>query len=170
MVMTRTKLILLLILSGIPVAHLAAQQAKPGSDHKPALKILKPNVYLGHSDYSNGTIKKNTLDNLLKQGITSHDSTGKKYKVVSFDFTYAERNLYEDSVGNLIVVPEYLNQHCDGDTLNANISSTIYDRTKAGDTLFIDHIMVVRYKNKSDVPMPDSTAFLAKAIKLVIEK
>ena len=105
---------------------------------------------------------KSNLDNLLKQGLTSHDSTGKKYKVVSFDFTYVERNLYEDEVGNLMVTPEYLTEHCNGDTLRSIISASIYDRTKAGDTVFIDNVMVVRFQGKSNVPMPDHVLPIAR--------
>jgi len=161
---------LLLAIFTIPVLNLAAQQAKASSEQKPAKKIFRPNVYLGHSEYSYGNITKGDLDNLLKQGLTSHDSTGKKYKVVSFDFTYVERNLYEDEVGNLMVTPEYLTEHCNGDTLRSIISASIYDRTKAGDTVFIDNVMVVRFQGKSNVPMPDSTAFLGKGLKLVIVK
>ena len=157
--------LLLLILVTIPVCKLIAQQAKGAADHKAAKKIFRPDVSLGHSNLASGPIKKTELDNLLNQGLTSHDSAGKKYKVVSFDFTYAERNLYEDSIGNLIVAAEYLNEHCDGDTLRSVISGTIFDRTKAGDTVFIDNVMVVRYNAKNNQPLPDSTAFLAKNLK-----
>ncbi len=168
--MNRSIQYLLLIFLTIPVFNLSAQQAKVNPEHKTAKKIFRPNVYLGNSAYCGGTITKPELDRLLKQGLTSHDSTGKKYKVVSFDFTYVERTLYEDEVGNLMVTPEYLNEHCSGDTLRSVISASLYDRTKAGDTVFADNVMVVRYQGKTNIPMPDSTAFLAKGLKFVIVK
>jgi len=164
----KLKLWLVLVLL-VAVTKLVAQQAKDSAPHKAAHKIFRPPTYLGNSDYCRGTIRKAELDQLLKQGISCHDSTGRKYKVLGFDFTYAERNLYEDSVGNLEVLSEYLNEHCPGDTLAASISATIYDRTKAGDTVFVDNVLVVRY-NKNNQPMPDSTAFLGRGIKLVVIK
>lgn len=146
-----------------------AQVAGTGTPKK-KVNVFKPTVYFGQSGIASGTISKSQFESLIKSGLTSKDSSGKKYKVVGFDFTYAERNLYEDSVGNLMITADYMNEHCNGDTLSPSLTENLADRIKAGDTAFIDHIMVVRYKNKSNEPMPDSTAFLAKSMKLIISR
>ena len=74
-------------------------------------KIFLPPVYLGKSNLYGGTIKKRTFDSLLKQGITARDSLGNKYKIVGFDFSYAERGLYEDSVGNDQILTDFQSQY-----------------------------------------------------------
>ncbi len=150
--------------------NVRAQQAKQNAGRKGAVKVFKPGVYLGHGDRCGGQITKAEFDKLMKQGLTAHDSLGKKYKVISFEFTYAERSLYEDSVANLQVLTEYINGMCFGDTLSASIAGTLYERTKAGDTAFFDHVQLVRFKNKSSEPMPDSTAFLGKSMKFILGK
>jgi hypothetical protein len=116
-------------------------------------------------------ISKEEFDRLLRQGLTSSDSMGNKYKVVDFDFNYIERELYEDSIGNMKVMTEILFEHCKGDTVTSNISSGIYDRSKAGDTVYIDQVSVVRYKNgKGNKPVYDSIVMGAKGIKCILTK
>ncbi|HXS36751.1 MAG TPA: hypothetical protein VN721_08625 [Flavipsychrobacter sp.] len=118
-------------------------------------------VYLGHSTLSGGTVNKFVFDSLLKQGLTSMDSAGVIYTVSSFIFNYAERNLYEDSAGNLVMLTDYLLEYCPGDTLTSDISQTIYQRVKNGDTLYFDRVIVKR---------PDSTEASGKSMKFVITK
>lgn len=175
--MNRTVRILLIAIPVVICLNLWAQQKKAnGSAEKahgeePAKKILLPTVYLGRSDYKGGPIKKDDFNRLLKQGLTSRDSLGNKYKVVGFDFNYAERELYEDSVGNLKVMVDLLYEHCPGDTITSNVSASIYERVKAGDTVYIDRVSVVRYlSNKSNKTQADSSAIGAKGMKCVIMK
>lgn len=165
--MNRTVPVLLVVFLVVFGLSLFAQQAAKSKDeHKPAKKIFKPTVYLGQTNYSSGPIRKQLFDSLLKKGLTSHDSLGNRYKVIGFDFTYAERRLYEDSIGNLEVLTDYTYAFCPGDTVPADIDSTFFERTKPGDTAFMDHIKVVRYVNKTNQAMPDSTAFMGKGMKL----
>ena len=168
--MYRRSTILLLLLLTAAGANVRAQQADKKPAKKAPVKIFAPDVYLGRTDYRWGPLAKTLVDTLLKQNITSRDSSGKTYKVISFDFTYAERKLYEDSVGNLMIIPDYLHEHCDGDTLTGDIKNNLFSRTKAGDTVYFDNVLVVRFKGKTNKPMPDSTAFLAKGMKFEITK
>src|SRR4051812_37120233 len=111
--MNRTVKILLLFLLIAAGMDLTAQQKSAGkSDKAPVTaenkKVLYPNVYLGQYEFAGGALKKGDFDRLLKQGLTSKDSAGNKYKVVGFEFDYYERQLYEDSIGNLKVMTDIL--------------------------------------------------------------
>lgn len=139
--MNRTIGVFLLVTSILTGAATHAQVKSNIADKK---KVFLPQAYLGNSDYYSGTIKKDVLSNLLKQGLTSKDAAGNKYKVTGFEFAYSERALYEDSVGNLQVLVDYMFEYCPGDTLSSGISSVIYDRFKAGDTVFFNRIHVLK--------------------------
>jgi hypothetical protein len=165
----------------------AQQKAKTPADKQPekkvARKAFEPPVYLGLSDKWNGTLSKKDFTDLMKQGLTSKDSLGRQYKVISFLFTYAERNLYEDSVGNLVVKPDFSTTFCNGDTLpeilTRNIPASeskvneatpgLYQRVKAGDTVYFDRISVVHYTPNTPLP-PDSTAMLGRHMNFQITK
>jgi hypothetical protein len=107
-------------------------------------KLFMPQAYLGSTDYKGGNIKKEELSKLLKLGVTSRDSAGNTYRVTGFEFAYAERMLYEDSLSNLMVEVDYMTEYCPGDTLSAGVSGSIYDRLKAGDTVYFNKIDVYR--------------------------
>lgn len=143
---------------------LMAQKAKKenGKDPAPAgasAKIVHP--YLGRSDYSSGQIAKRTFDSLLKQGVTARDADGNTFKVASFTFSYAERNLYEDSVGKLMVLTDFFSEYCLGDTVTRVISLNIYHRTKPGDTAYFDNIKVT---------LPEGNQVGTKGMKFVLTK
>lgn len=114
--------------------------AQDKKKEKPKSKPIP--VYLGKSNIDDGFISENLFDSLISQGLTSRDSAGKVYKVNGFLLTYGERNLYEDSVGNLMVLTDLLTQPCDGDTLNTYVLDNITDRSKKGDTVYFDQITV----------------------------
>jgi hypothetical protein len=176
MIMNRIVNILLLVLFMAVGVNLLAQKVakgktdnkQPGKDAAGGKKIFLPPVYLGHSDYKGGTIKKEKFDELLKQGLTSHDSLGNRYRVVGFQFSYAERNIYEDSLGNLQAMMDYAYEYCPGDTITSNISASIYDRTKPGDTIYFDRISVVRLQKNAT--QPDDQAIAGRAMKFAIIK
>lgn len=125
-----------------------AQSAQTSQADTAAKKKMKVQAYLGHSDISGGKISKRLFDSLMKQGITAKDSLGNYYKVDGFLFTYAELNIYEDSVGNLVPMTDYREEYCEGDTLSANVSSTLYQRTKVGDTVYFDQISLIPPKGR----------------------
>jgi hypothetical protein len=68
-------------------------------------------------------------------------------------FSYGERNLYEDSLGNLIVLTDYLSEWCAGDTVSPAISNNIFYKTKPGDTAYIDQIRVLLPTGKEAAAM-----------------
>src|SRR5690606_4284150 len=91
---------LLMISAGICLPALAQKGKKESSGKAvPAMQ-----AYLGKSDFYEGKISKENFDSLLRQGIMVRDSSGNEYPVHGFYFNYAERNLYEDSVGNLMML------------------------------------------------------------------
>jgi hypothetical protein len=57
-------------------------------------------------------------------------------------FTYCERNLYEDSVGNPIILTDYLSEFCMKGKLEDYQLEAILDKSKRGDTLIIEKIML----------------------------
>ncbi len=175
-------LIVLLILVGL---KLLAQQKAPGK-----AKVFIPPVYLGHSDLKGGPIQKDQFNSLLKQGISCHDSAGNKYRVVSFDFGYSERRLYEDSVGNLVKMMDYSAEFCMGDTIgkdltttrapavkdpfygdqdSSDVSKSIYDRVKPGDTVYFYHVTVAKYIDAT-TSLPDSSGIRAGNMKFYFVK
>lgn len=160
-----TYILLLVCLPVLSIVAVGQQPAgktdsgKPAAKTAPAVKHYLPYVYLGTSNYRGGAIKKSEFDQLLKQGLTARDTFGNNYKVIGFEFSYGEKSLYEDSVGNNIVLTDYLTEFCHGDTVTPAISSTIYDRTKPGDSVYFDGIKVLKYigNTKETVPYADAT-------------
>jgi hypothetical protein len=143
---------------------------QPGKNSAAPSRVLMPDTYLGRSGRNGGAITKPDFDNLLRQGITSRDSLGNKYKVIGFFFGYGERSLYEDEAGNLQTVRDYLEEYCAGDTITANVSGSIYERTKPGDTVYIDRVKVLGYIKKTTQLQPESNEMLSKPMKFAIIK
>ncbi len=132
--------------------------------------VIVPHAYLGHSDFEGGKIKKQKFDSLMKQGISSRDTLGKEYKIIGFTFNYAEKNIYEDVNANLVVMVDYSLEYCKGDTLANTVSNSLYSRTKPGDTIYLDHIMVVKHIGETTEYQADSAAILAKNLVCIITK
>lgn len=122
--------------------NVQAQKAKPKPDAKskttPAAKA-QLEVVLGGSGLSGGTISKEAFDSLAQQGLRLAGNNG---TVSSFQFIYAERNLYEDSVGNPLLTTDYLTEYCYGNTLSPAIKESLPYRTKPGDTAYFDQIRI----------------------------
>lgn len=129
--------LLSLLLAGLPVTGFRSPQEEAGHPVGPVKACL------GHSEASGGKIPKSVFDSLLKQGITAKDSLGNLFQVQGFYFSYGERSLYEDSIGNLIVMTDYLTEFCPGDTISSAIAHTLFTRTKRGDTAYFDNIKVI---------------------------
>jgi hypothetical protein len=144
---------LLLIVIGLCLTvSLWAQSSKTKEEQeKEKNKFPGYAVFLGNSGISGGTLAlpKRVFDSLIKQGLTAKDSMGNPFKFYGFVFTYGERNLYEDSVGNLLVLTDNLMEYCQGNTLSENIASSLFQRTKRGDTAYIDEITLLDTKGRS---------------------
>ncbi len=118
-------------------------------------------VYLGNSGMMGGVMSKKQFDQLLQLGLTSKDSLGKSYQVEGFMLTYAERNLYEDSIGNLMYMTDLFSESFKGDTVSSYWLSQLKDRSKTGDTVYIDQITV---------RSPEGTNEHGKGMRIVITK
>lgn len=154
--MKRTVSILLVVCMMAFTVTLWAQQGKKKAAGKAEStttaaavlpKAVRIPVYLGHSSFTGGRIPKQVFDSLLKQGLTAHDSLGVAYRVLAFDINYAESQMYEDSVGNLMRLTDYQLEFCPGDTITAGIAASIYQRTKEGDTMYFDHIKLAKFSD-----------------------
>lgn len=159
-----------------PAPKKPAEQPKTATRGIP-VKLIP--VYLGNSEHRNGALPKNTFTTFLRQGLTSHDSAGNQYKVIAFDLGYSERGLFEDSVGNIIPVVEYSSVHCPGDkipeymaksgmlTKSGEVSVSLYDRIKAGDTLYFEKIRLQRHLAANTA---DTIVSFGKPMKFAITK
>lgn len=157
--MKRTVQIFLLALGALLALEVVADEG--GKDQKKKLKIIPIPVYLGNSDIDSGVISKPLFDSLVKQGLTARDSGGRIYDVKSFMFTFCERNLYEDSVGNPVIITDYLSEFCFDNKLKGYQLQALLERSKWGDTVIFEKIML---------EAADSTKAqgFGKAMKLII--
>lgn len=131
------------------------KQAKESPQQQAATSYT---AYLGHSTLSGGGIPKKVFDSLALQGITLSNADA---SVKGFSFSYAQRTLYEDSVGNPIILVDLLSEYCLGDSLSAAVRKTISERTKQGDTAYFDNIKI---------ELPNGAEGKAPSMKFVIEK
>lgn len=152
------KLFVLIVLVLTGALYLRAQTDK---NKKPAPKPKPVPVVLGN-EYKSGNIQFTAFSEAIKKGLQAKDSAGRQFVVSGFAFTYVERTLYEDSLGNPMIVPDYLMEYCFGDTLSTFLKNNIADRSKAGDTVYIDKITLVTPDGKSGAE--------GKSIKLVLTK
>ena len=173
--MNRTVKILLPILLLVAAINLLAQQKTVGKNDKQSKlvsgkKVFMPPVYLGNYQCSGGPLKKAELEQLLHHQLTSKDADGTKYKILEFTFTYAEAQMYEDSIGNPLFTTDYASEYCPGDTVSASISANMPSRLKPGDSVFFDRIKIVRYAKNGTGTMPDTTAFEGKPFKCYVTR
>ena len=112
---------------------LFAQQKKSNAPEKPIKKhAYIPTVALGTPGFTGGKIKVAEFDSLLKQGINAHDSLGHVLNVVSFDFMYFERMIYEDSVGDLHQMTDVAREFCEGNKITENVAANQAEEEIAG--------------------------------------
>ncbi|WP_123985375.1 hypothetical protein [Taibaiella soli] len=122
---------------------MAVWAQKPKKEMKkpvtPPVAMKETQVYLGNSLLSGGEITKHQFDSLVAQGLKTDMGVG---TVSGFTFSYAERGIFEDSVGNPIERVELLSEVCKGDTLPAYLKSSLVERSKRGDTAYFEHVAV----------------------------
>lgn len=157
--MKRTGYILMMLVGALVAWQAVADEGDKEQKKKP--KIVPIPVYFGNSDIDSGLVPKQVFDSLLKQGFTSRDSNGREFNVNSFMFTYCERALYEDSVGNPIILTDYLSEFCMKGKLEEYQLEALLYKSKPGDTLIIEKIML------TSADSAKATGF-GKAMKLVI--
>ena len=166
-------MVLLLVMTCATLwAQKAGKNNRKGTDRKTGTewdkdtrrkKVLRPVTYLGHTDFSGGSISYQLFDSLLKQGLYTRDSGGTAYKIVSFLFNYAERKVYEDSVGNMVMMVDLSSEPCFGNKVDSAILNMVDTRMKGGDTVYIERILLTQEHNQVDT-------FLGKGMKCVITK
>ncbi|MCB9046326.1 MAG: hypothetical protein H6550_09320 [Chitinophagales bacterium] len=138
--MRRTAQILMLLLVAITAPNAFADEKDQDKEKAKKPKPVPVPVYIGNSDIDSGVISKQLFDSLLRQGFTSRDSNGRVFDVKSFMFTYCERNLYEDSIGNPMILTDYLSEFCFDNKLKDYQLEGILSRSKWGDTLILEKI------------------------------
>ncbi len=142
-----------------------AKQADKATS-KPAKKpAFVPVVNLGNSAYNGGPISVSLFDSLLRQGIQSRDQEGNVLSVIGFNFMYFDRQVYEDSAGDLHMMVDLSKEYCPGPNVTPNVAASIYDRIKGGDTVIIDQVLLT--KNR---PGQKADTFLGKGLKCVLTK
>ena len=137
------------------------RKQKTGEESPVQDTIRTIRAFLGHSDRDGGQITKPVFDSLLKQGLTARDSFGGAYPVDGFTFSYAERNLYQDSLGKLVLMTDFYTEYCPGDRVSPAIANNLYDRTKAGDTAYFDNVKV---------KLRDGGQMITKPLKFILVK
>lgn len=163
------KAILLLVLILVSVYTLIAQNKNTKTiNNKKGTKAIKTvkkypfkkcPVYLGRSNWLSGNIDKYTFDSLIAQGLFATDSAGINGVVTEFRMYYKERNVYEDTIGNFYVDYEMLTDLSKSNKLNTY--AVIDQRTKPGDTVIFDDILV---------KLPDSVIVQGVGMKFAIVK
>lgn len=121
----------------------AAWTAWAEGDDKEKKKVKKPipvPVYIGQSNIDSGLISKPLFDSLIKQGFSARDSSGRTYDIKSFMFTFCERVLYEDSVGNPMILTDYLSEFSFDNRLKEYQLNAVLERAKWGDTIILEQI------------------------------
>lgn len=118
-------------------------------------------AYWGDNTFGDKYMTKREFDSLIKTPLQSIDSSKSTYSVLSFDMVLAERNLYEDSIGNAIIVPDYSSYNNKGAVMNENHLNYFINHAKIGDTLFVNDIIVKDEKNQ---------VFKLKSFKVAIKK
>lgn len=148
--------ILLLAFAGGLVAQTTKNQPKEKK------KIVhRGSSYLAGGNIGSGTISKRVFDSLISLPLVAKDTMGYERQVVDFVFSFAERGLYEDSTGRPMIVTDYLSVNCPGGKLPEEWIKMLHDRSKRGDTVYVDEVMAI-YPDKVQ------TRFYTTPIKLVI--
>jgi hypothetical protein len=144
----------------VPLLALTAVGFSPATDDREIARRSSYISYLGCAITDSQAVDKNLFDNLVALPLCAKDSNMNYCKVQSFEVTYAERGLYQDSTGLPIVVTDYTQFTCKGDTIPKNWVDVFRQRSYRGDTIFFDKIIA-----KS----PDQKMRLCRGLKMVIK-
>jgi hypothetical protein len=157
----KKRIIPVLLLLGLSYGLLAqAQKSEP----KPKKKIIpKGEAYLAGGNISSGNISKQAFDSLIQLPLIAKDTQGNLRPVIDFQFSFAERALYEDSTGRPVIMTDYYSVACPDGKLPAEWIKMLHERAKNGDTVYVDEIM-------SYYPDTKNTRFYTKPLKLIITR
>ena len=80
-------------------------------------------------------------------------------KIIDFTSEYSNSNMLPPDIAT------------DGDTSSEKeVTLSLYQRVKAGDTIYFDHVKVLKQGHNSLISLPDTVAIAAKGMKCVIVK
>lgn len=101
------------------------------------------NVTLGNTSIGDSVMTPEEFNRRVAEGMRVKNPEFPDAKVNGFDFTYLERNIYEDSVGNFIPVVDVLTERCPGDTFTHVAINAMKYRAKAGDTAVFNNMQLL---------------------------
>lgn len=138
--MKRGAQILLLFAGAFAALTVLADEKDQAKDKKRQPKPVPLSVYFGSSHIDSAAVKKPLFDSLITQELTCTDSNGRVFNVTQFRFTFCERVLYEDSVGNPLLLTDYHAEFAIDNKLDDFQRDVLLRRAKPGDTLIIEKI------------------------------
>src|SRR5690606_23156656 len=97
--------------------------------------------YLAGGQVGSGTVQLAVFDALVGEAPVARDSLGRICSIVKFDFTFAERGLFEDSTGRLTIMTDYYATQSEDGKLPEFWVKELRERAKVGDTLYFEDIL-----------------------------
>jgi len=135
------------------ILFLLSAFAPVGNEQRPKVKYQFKG-YLACSLSDSQQVDKLVFDQLILKPLCAKDSAGNQLKVESFNITWAERGLYQDSTGLPIIYTDYTVGSFNGDAIPTDWTESFRDRSYKGDTVYFDRIMVKTPDNKSQLCKP----------------
>lgn len=124
------------------------------------VKKSKYKAYFGCTFTDSIQVSVDEFKQLIKNPICVKDSAGNLIKVESFEIMYAERGLYQDDEGLPIIVTDYSNVLCNGDTIPKKWIQNFNERSYKGDTVYFDRVRL---------HTPENKLFECKTVKVVLK-
>lgn len=124
------------------------------------VKKQKYKAYFGCTYTDSFQISVNEFKQLIHKPLCVKDSVGNLIKVESFEIIYAERGLYQDDEGLPIIVTDYSNVACIGDSIPKKWIQNFNERSYKGDTVYFDRVRL---------RTPDKKTVECKSVKVVLK-
>ena len=124
------------------------------------VKKQKYKAYFGCTYTDSFQISVNEFKQLIHKPLCVKDSVGNLIKVESFEIIYAERGLYQDDEGLPIIVTDYSNVACTGDSIPKKWIQNFNERSYKGDTVYFDRVRL---------RTPDKKTVECKSVKVVLK-
>ena len=124
------------------------------------VKKQKYKAYFGCTYTDSFQISVNEFKQLIHKPLCVKDSVGNLIKVESFEIIYAERGLYQDDEGLPIIVTDYSNVACIGDSIPKKWIQNFNERSYKGDTVYFDRVRL---------RTPDKKTLECKSVKVVLK-
>jgi len=124
------------------------------------VKKPKYKAYFGCTYTDSLQLSVNEFKQLIQKPLCVKDSVGNLIKVESFEILYAERGLYQDDEGLPIIVTDYSNVVCTGDSIPKKWIRQFNERSYKGDTIYFDRVRLLT---------PDKKTVECKSVKVVLK-